>query len=242
MTQNTSLSKGPLLRVLIVLVLLFGLAAAWRWTPLALWINVDTITKWETSFKADPAAPVFVVAAYVLGSLVLVPLTLLTVSTVIVFGPVRGYAYALLGCVLSATVTYGIGRLLGRNVIHGIVGPRMEYLNQRAGRHGLITVVIIRMLLIAPFTIVNMMFGASHIRFRDFLVGTFLGMTPGLVGITLFGFQLENAVRAPGIGSFAVLAGLVALIVLGLILIRRWLANREEPTVTTSISGSANSD
>jgi len=232
MTQHTSFSRGTLLRVSIILLLLFGLAAAWRWTPLALWINIETITKWEASFKADPAAPVFVVAAYVLGSLVLVPLTLLTVSTVIVFGPVRGYAYALLGCVLSATVTYGIGRLLGRNVIRRIVGPRMAYLNQRAGRHGLITVVIIRMLPIAPFTIVNMMFGASHVRFRHFIVGTFLGMTPGLVGVTLFGFQLENAVRAPGIGGFALLAALVALIVLVLILIRRWLANREGSAAT----------
>jgi len=225
-----------LIRGAVILLVVLGLAAAWRWTPLADWVDFDTIIGWATSLKGNPAAPFIVAAAYVVGSLVLVPVTLLTVATVFTFGPIRGYAYAVFGCLLSAALTYGIGHMLGHDVVRRIGGSRLDRLNQSAARHGLVTVVTIRMLPIAPFTIVNMIIGASRIRFRDFILGTFLGMAPGLLALTLFEYQLENAVRGPGIGRFAILAVLVVLVILGSVWIHRRLANSHGSAAAESFS------
>ena len=45
---------------------------------------------------------------------------------------------------------------------------------------------------IAPFTLVNLFAGASHIRFRDYLLGTAISMTPGTLAMaSLAGTALD---------------------------------------------------
>lgn len=222
-------NQRPLLRTALLLIGTVGLAAAWRWTPLGNWIDLQTIAGWEASFRGNPAAPLLVAAVYVAGSLVLVPVTLMTLATVVVFGLWPGYVYALSGCLLSGAVTYGIGRILGRNTVRRIAGSRVDAFNRSATRHGFVTVLIVRILPIAPFTIVNLVVGASGIRFQDFIGGTLLGMMPGLAGLVAFEYGLEHALRTPGTIAVAILAGLVASIAAGWVWVRRRLARN--PTV-----------
>jgi phospholipase D1/2 len=212
------------LRVLIVLLALLALPAAWRWTPLGEWINFETITAWQQSVKGDPAAPYLVAAAYVLGSLVFFPVTILTVATVLTFGPAAGNTYALVGWLLSASVGYGIGRVLGRELLHKMAGPRLDRLIRQAELHGIVAVLTMRLLPVAPFTLVNLFVGASYIRFRDFIFASMLGRIPGIVALTLVGVQFENALRAPGVRNFALLGLIVLLALLALV----WLSRRAE--------------
>jgi len=50
-------------------------------------------------------------------------------------------------------------------------------------KQGILTVAMIRNIPVAPFTIVNLIAGASHIRLKDYLIGTALGMLPGRLGV-----------------------------------------------------------
>jgi phospholipase D1/2 len=75
---------------------------------------------------------------------------------------------------------------------------------------------------VAPFTIVNIMAGASEVRFRDFILGTFLGMLPGLLAMTLFGDRLQSAIQDPKAESFMILVALVV----ALVLVMTWLRRR----------------
>src|SRR5512145_975649 len=111
--------SSPLKAWIIVLSLLL-LSAIWRWTPLNLWINFEAIAGWQESVRTDPAAPLIVVAIYVLGSLVFFPVTILTLATVFTFGPVWGNVYGLFGWMVSAAAGYGIGRVLGGNGLYTI--------------------------------------------------------------------------------------------------------------------------
>jgi uncharacterized membrane protein YdjX (TVP38/TMEM64 family) len=212
------------LRVLIVLLALLALPAAWRWTPLGEWINFETITAWQQSVKGSPGAPYLVAAAYVVGSLVFFPVTILSVATVLTFGPAAGNTYALAGWILGASVGYGIGRLLGRDLLHKMAGPRLDRLIRQAELHGIVAVLTMRLLPVAPFTLVNLFVGASYIRFRDFIFASVLGRIPGIVALTLVGVQFENALRAPGVRNFALLGLIVLLALLALV----WLSRRAE--------------
>jgi phospholipase D1/2 len=49
---------------------------------------------------------------------------------------------------------------------------------------------------VAPYSLINLAAGAGGVPFRDFVVGTSLGMSPGVVGITIFGKQLEQTIQA----------------------------------------------
>jgi phospholipase D1/2 len=45
-------------------------------------------------------------------------------------------------------------------------------------------IVAVRIVPVAPFAVINLFTGASHIRLRDYLIGTLLGMIPGAAGLT----------------------------------------------------------
>jgi phospholipase D1/2 len=205
-------------KIIAVLLVLLVLPLLWRWTPLYEWVNLGSILEWQTSVRNDPAAPLYVIGAYLLGSLVLFPITILTLATVFAFGTVWGNIYALLGWLFSATEGYLLGRLIGQDRLHKLAGSRVNRLIDRVKQHGFVAVLALRLLPVAPFTVVNMFIGASGIRFRDFFLASLLARIPGIFTLALFGLQLENALRNPGIISFALLG--VILVVLPLTLSR----------------------
>src|ERR1044071_4641420 len=85
-----------------VVVLLLALAAAWRWTPLAEVVSLRNMIRWGAALRRHPAHPLFVLAAYVIGILVMLPIPVLILPTALVFGPIFGAAYAFAGCLLGA--------------------------------------------------------------------------------------------------------------------------------------------
>ncbi len=224
--EHRSSARGQLLLVGAVLVAFVALAAAWRWTPLGDWLAIDTVSRFAENVQRAPAAPLAVLGVYVLAGLLVMPITVLVAATVLVFGPWLGVAYALGGSLLSAATTYGLGRLLGRNVVRRLAGGRLNRLSKRLGRRGLLTVVTVRMIPVAPFTVVNLVAGASHIGARDFLVGTLLGMAPGIAATVLFIDRIAAAIRDPSAGAIAIVAAVLVLVVAITLLLRRWLRRR----------------
>jgi phospholipase D1/2 len=190
-------------------VLLLMLPLLWRWTPLQDWINLATILEWQKSLRGDAAAPLYVVAVYLVGSLVFFPITILTLATVFAFGPLWGNVYALLGWILSAAEGYFLGHLIGETNLHRLAGERLGHLIDSVQHHGFLTVLALRIVPLAPFTLVNMFIGASGIQCRDFVLGSLVGRVPGILTMALFGVQIENALRDPGLLNFALLGAVV---------------------------------
>jgi uncharacterized membrane protein YdjX (TVP38/TMEM64 family) len=155
------------------------------------------------------------------------PVTIMILATAFIFGPISGFLYSLFGCLLAAVVTYGIGWLLGRKVVSRLAGSKLNRLNRRLARHGVLVVMTARIFPVAPFTVVNLVAGASHIRFYEYVLGTIIGMTPGITAATIFERQLEAAIRKPDLYSLAVLAVIAALIIGGVLMIKsRFFAGR----------------
>jgi phospholipase D1/2 len=202
------------------------LAIAWRWTPLREWVNLASLVNLARSLENLPFTPLAVVASYVLAGLLMVPVTLLIAVTGIVFGPALGMGYAVAGTLLSASVAYGIGMWLGRETVRRMLGARINRLSRRIAKRGIVAMTVIRMLPIAPFTVVNIVAGASHIRFRDYLIGTLLGMAPGIFITVTFVHNLAEAVRNPSPGTVGVLGGVAALPIAVAIVTKRILTRK----------------
>ena len=105
-------------------------------------------------FDNLPGTPFLVLAGYVIAGLLVIPVTLLIAATGLVFGPVLGVVYALLGALTSALVTYGIGRRLGRPTVRRLAGPRLNSVSRKLAKRGLLAVVLVRIVPVAPYTIV----------------------------------------------------------------------------------------
>jgi phospholipase D1/2 len=225
--KEKSDSKGRRKRMWLavaILGLLFAAAAAWKWTPLADQIEIRKVAAWAFSLRSNPARPVIILAAYLIGSLVMFPITVLIVATALVFGPLVGGAYSLAGCLLGAAATYAAGYFLGRDFIRQITGPKWARVEDRIGQAGILAVATLRLLPIAPFTIVNVISGAFQVPIKDYIIGSIVGLIPGILVINLFAHQMESAIRNPGWGSYFLLGALVLATVCGTVWLRRKLA------------------
>jgi phosphatidylserine/phosphatidylglycerophosphate/cardiolipin synthase-like enzyme/uncharacterized membrane protein YdjX (TVP38/TMEM64 family) len=213
------IGRFALLGVLAFLIV--GFAAAWHWTPLGDYLNLAALTHATRRIEALPFAPLWIVLCYVAAALISIPITLLIATTGLAFGGGWGSVYALAGTMAAAAVTYLLGNWLGRDVVRRMAGARVNKLSERVAKRGIVAVVILRILPVAPFTIVNLVAGASHIRMRDFMLGTLIGMGPGILLTVAFAHQLVASLRHPTAGSFAILIGIgVALVCVSLLLQR----------------------
>ena len=133
---------------------------------------------------------------FVVLGLALVPVILLIAATGIAFGPVLGPVYAMAGCLTSASTGFAIGRWMGLHRVTQIGGERVARVMRALKRNGTLAVFLVRKVP-APFTLINIVAGASTVRFRDFIVGTTLGMGAFVIGLAGFGFQLTQLLRDP---------------------------------------------
>jgi phospholipase D1/2 len=219
--QQIADSRRRLWIGLAILAALLGMAAAWRWTPLADQIGIGKITGWAVSLRSNPARPFIILAAYLVGSIISVPITVLILATAFVFGPMMGIVYSFVGCLLGAIVTYAIGYFLGRDFIQKLIGSKWQAIEHKINQTGVLSVAILRAIPIAPFTVINIISGAFQVPIRDYLLGSLIGLAPGIIVTNLFAHQLRNAMRNPGVASFVLLAVLIVISVLGTLWLRR---------------------
>lgn len=222
MTEHHRALRRRLWYLLAAVICLLGLAAAWAWSPLRSWLDVDLIV---TSLQnlGRSFGPLAAVCGFALAASLAVPLSFLTLVTLVAYGPWIGFVCTMAGGLIGAAISYGVGTSLGHEVVRRLGGARLNVLSRRLARRGVLAVVAVRLVPIAPFAIVNMIAGASHIRLRDFLLGTGIGMLPGTLLMMLFTNQILLALKQPSALSFGLLALTAALIALGLWGLRRWL-------------------
>jgi uncharacterized membrane protein YdjX (TVP38/TMEM64 family) len=206
-----------------VLLVLFAAAAAWKWTPLADVIDIDRLSGWAASLRENPARHLYVLGAYVIGSLLLVPITAIILVTAIIFGPILGSLYSIVGCLAGAVATYAIGRLLGQDFVRKIAGTKWRRLEKKIEQTGIVAVATLRLLPIAPFTVVNVVSGAFKVPLRDYILGSLLGLVPGILITNLFARQFASAIRNPGIGTVLILLALITFTVGGTVWLKRRL-------------------
>ena len=116
-------------------------------------------------------------------------------DTAAALGPWIGALSATAGVLLSSLLLFMIGRLLGHKRLQAVLGTRALRVQHRIVGRGVVAVAMIRMVPIAPFTLVNVLAGASELRLSDFLIGTLLGMAPGIVTMALLCAQIADFAR-----------------------------------------------
>ena len=202
-------------------LLMFGLSRL----GLGLGDIADRIAFGIESLAGNPWRVPLVLAAFVVASVVAVPILALIGATVVTLGPVLGFVCSAVGTLLAASATFGIGRVLGRKPLHRWLGKRLDALERRMAKRGVIAISLIRKVPVAPFTLVNMVLGALGIRFRDFFLGTALGMLPGIAAFALLSESVIDAWREPTPQNIALIAAAIVLwlsVVFGI----QWALNR----------------
>jgi uncharacterized membrane protein YdjX (TVP38/TMEM64 family) len=145
----------------------------------AAWLPYDEIAR-----RVDP------LAAVGLGALllcVLVPRTAISLLCGVLFGAPAGAAWAVIAALLAAFVTFLAGRWAGRDLLVHRAGDRVLRVDGWLARRGLLAVVVVRMLPLAPFGFIGYAYGATSVQFRHYFLGTAIGATPSAISYATIG-------------------------------------------------------
>lgn len=200
-----------LLSVGIPIVSLVGLALAWRYSSLGSYETLGFVSGLIGHYAYSPLAPFYAIGAFVLGGLVVFPVLVLIAATAIVLGPWLGLITATAGVLASGLVLFLIGRVLGQQALQSLLGARAAQIQSRIVGKGVLAVALIRIVPIAPFSLVNLLAGASKLKLGDFLIGTALGMIPGMAIMSALGSQLADFAKYAS-ASKALLMGLTIVV------------------------------
>lgn len=117
---------------------------------------------------------------YILATIAFLPGLILTLSAGFLFGVVGGTA------IVSSASTLGAGAafLIGRHAARGWIArkidgnPRFAQVDEAVAREGWRIVALVRLSPLFPFNLLNYAFGLTRIRFRDYLLASWIGMLP----------------------------------------------------------------
>ena len=141
--------------------------------------GLDTVVQ-----SAGPLGPVVFVLIYTLGILFL-PATPFTIAGAVIFGKFEGMLYNLAADSLGASISFYLGRYFLHGVARGFLETRMPWLDRKAAEEGFSVIFYLRIFWF-PFIVLNYAAGATRIRFRDYLLGTVLGLLPPVFIFTYF--------------------------------------------------------
>lgn len=162
---------------------------------------------------------------YAAAVAVALPASVLTLLGGAAFGLGRGVLWVSLGANLGATAGFCIARRLGRSALRGFLGSRLEVFDKISDAAGFNGVLALRLLPIAPFSLLNFAFGLTRISWTDFALATVIGILPGTVIYVFFADALLAGSAAAG-HEARIRALLAGLLLVSFSLLTRWLLQR----------------
>ena len=188
---------------------------------------VDHFEKTLASVQGHPFLPLFIIAAFMVAGVLFISVWLVIFQTGLLVPPPWGFLLAMTGSLLSATTFFALGRFVFADLIARKASPRVLRAVRGAG---LEHIIALRILPILPFTLINMSAGALGVPFRTFFLGTFFGMAPGMLAVTVLGDRAIAVIRHPTPLSVLALVGTAVALVAVATLLRRY-ARKRAPNV-----------
>jgi phosphatidylserine/phosphatidylglycerophosphate/cardiolipin synthase-like enzyme/membrane protein DedA with SNARE-associated domain len=202
------------------------LAGLWRWSPASQYLDAENLSNLFLSIRNSPAAPLAVVIIYIIGGIAFAPVSLIIGVVALVFSPWESFFYSTIGCLCAGLVTFSMGRFFGRERIQSLAGEKLNRISRRLASRGVLAVTALRLVPVAPFTVINIVMAASHVRLSHFMWGTALGMIPGVLAISLLGATITDLVFSFSLKDAAIFASALVLCMVAAYGIQRLVKTR----------------
>lgn len=165
-------------------------------------------------------APIIYIIIFALVPLTLFPDSIIAIAGGLIFGLVKGYIYTAIGAILGATLSFYISRKLGRNFVKKLTKEKLDNVEEMINSNGFFIIFMLRLIPLFPFDIISYGSGLTSVKYKDFILATFLGTIPGILVFTNIGAQSVNM----GSGSFYVSIGaLVLLFIISMVLKKKFI-------------------
>jgi uncharacterized membrane protein YdjX (TVP38/TMEM64 family) len=177
-TKSKTVIKAVILVAFIVTAILLV-----QFTPIKDYLTEEKLTGLKDA--AGWWGPLVFIVMYAVGICLFLPGTLLTGLGAALFGPYLGTVVNWMGAMIGASAAFLIGRTLGREYAASLIGDKLKKYDDAIERNGFATVLYLR-LVYFPFTPMNFGMGLTKVHFRDYFIGTGLGIIVGTFIFTFF--------------------------------------------------------
>ena len=227
----------PIVLVLFIAAMLLVLTLL----PVREWLS--TAALWTESHRR--VAWLLFLAAYTLATVLVVPGTILSLAAGFAFGLPVGVLLVSAGSLAGAGAAFLVGRFFARDwVARRVAGLRtFAALDKATRQDGFLIVFLTRLSPLFPFNLLNYAFGLTAVRFKDYLLASWIGMAPGILRHVYIGSAAQHLgeltdgrIEAGMGGRVLFIAGLVATLILTAVITRkvtRMLAQHLEGAAAT---------
>ncbi|MCF6137424.1 TVP38/TMEM64 family protein [Pseudalkalibacillus berkeleyi] len=204
-----------------LLISVFVVFAMWFSTT-QLNLDAKEIRDWIIGFGIF--APIIYMLFYTVRPLIFFPASILSITGGLAFGPLFGTIYTVLGATAGALVSFIIARKLGKNVANKEWKGRGKAIQSQLEKNGFFYVLLFRFIPLFNFDLISYTAGVSKVRFRDFFIGTLIGIIPGTFAYNFLGSSLVSG--DPKIILFAIIVFAI-LTVIPMWVRKKWLNKKE---------------
>jgi Uncharacterized conserved protein len=191
-------NRKSIIKFTILIMILVGAFFAFRYTPLSQYTQKETLLDLLSKFREHWWGPVGFIIIYSIGCAFALPGSLLTLCGGAIFGVAWGSFYNILASNLGATLAFLMARYFGRDFVARLMKGRIESFDEKVADNGFRFIFTLRLLPLVPFNGLNFGSGLSRIKYRDYLLGSVLGMIPGTFIYTYFADALLSGVTGSG--------------------------------------------
>jgi uncharacterized membrane protein YdjX (TVP38/TMEM64 family) len=195
--QADSDARGSVAKTLVkllILTLIAGTIAGIHASGLL--DRFDTESLRAAVASSGALAPVMFILIYAVAPSLFLPGLPLTLMGGILFGPIWGVVYSMIGATTGASLAFLIARYVARDWIKGkLTGPRWRKLDQGVAKNGWKIVAFTRLVPLFPFNLLNYAFGLTPIRFLPYVLTSFVCMLPACIAFIVFSSSLLDLVK-----------------------------------------------
>ncbi len=139
----------------------------------------------------SPFGILLLLIVYSLRPLLFFPVTIMRVILGALFGFWPAFFLVIIAENLSASVAYGLGRFFGEGLIPLDGKGFLSKWKTRIHKNSFTSVFFLELTFL-HFDVVHYFCGIMHTKYIPFLMGSFLGILPGMLGFLSFGASIEN--------------------------------------------------
>ncbi len=138
-------------------------------------------------------APIGFILLYNVATILLIPGSILTLGSGVLFGIGWGSCYVFIAATLGATFAFLIGRYFARDWVNAKVQKiaKFQAIDRAIARQGLKIVFLLRLSPLFPFNLLNYALGITQVSLRDYILGS-LGMIPATILYVYIGSLAGN--------------------------------------------------
>lgn len=189
MKNKHNLLKFIGLLIIIVVVIIVG-----RFTSFFDFINPENAKELINSFGVF--APIAFIIIYILATVFFLPGTIFSLMGGIIFGPILGTTYIVIGATIGSTIAFFASRLLGKGFIDYLLKnkklAKLEEYDEKLENNGFLAVLFLRLIPLFPFNVLNFSLGLTKVNVRGYVLGTMLGIIPGSFILANIGANATN--------------------------------------------------